>query len=296
VTARLQQHVSQFVRCAGWSDAALAERIRLVFARKPSPIQVSWIGYFDTTGLAAIDYRIADRFSVPEELTRLFVERIVHLPRTANCFLPPESPAPAEPPCLTRGHVTFGCFNNPAKITRGVVAVFGRILRAVSGSRLILKYGAFDDPELRARYLSWLAEEGVCEDRVELSGHSSLPHFLACFAQIDVALDPFPYSGETTALHTLWMGVPLVALEGETLVQRLASRVLHVAGLSEWVARSESEYVRIASALAEDKPALARQRAGLRARLQASPLLDHRGVTCELEDAYRQMWRTWCAS
>jgi predicted O-linked N-acetylglucosamine transferase (SPINDLY family) len=315
VTARLGQQVSQFVSCSGWSDARLAERIQedeidilvdlaghtgnnrmLVFARKPSPIQVSWIGYFDTTGLTAIDYRIADRFSVPEEQTRLFVERIVHLPRSANCFLPPESPLPAAAPCLTRGYVTFGCFNNPAKITRGVVAVFGRILRQVADSRLILKYGAFDDPELRARYLSWLGEEGISGDRVEILGHSSLPHFLTCFAQIDVALDPFPYSGETTALHTLWMGVPLVALEGETLVQRLASRVLRVAGLSEWVASSESDYVRIASTLAQDRLALARRRAALRDILRASPLLDHAGVTRELESAYRQMWRTWCSA
>jgi protein O-GlcNAc transferase len=315
VTARMAGLVSQLVACAGWSDTQLAERIRadqidilvdlaghtsnnrlLVFARKPSPIQVSWIGYFDTTGLPAIDYRIADAHSVPAGAEHFFVERVVRLPRSSNCFRVTPSPEPAEPPCVRRGHITFGCFNNPAKVTREVVATFARILRALPDSRLCLKYGAFDDPRLSARYRQWLRDEGIQAERVDIWGHSSLPHFLTCFAHIDIALDPFPYSGETTAVHTLWMGVPLVALEGVTLVQRLASRVLHVVGFPEWVASSSDEYVRIALSLASDPLALARCRASLRERVQASPLLDHRGVTRELEAAYRKMWRDWCAS
>ncbi len=315
VTARLAGLSSQFITCAGWPDAKLAERILsdqidilvdlaghtgknrlLVFAEKPSPIQVSWLGYFDTTGLSAIDYRIADEHSVPEGAERFFVERVVRLPRSANCFLHPESPEPAPAPCLRRGHVTFGCFNNPAKVTREVVATFARILSQVPASRLIFKYGAFDDPVLRAQYLRWFGEEGIELERIDLWGHSSLPHFMLCFSQIDIALDPFPYSGETTALHTLWMGVPLVALEGVTLVQRLASRVLRVAGLDEWVARSTDDYVAIALSLASDRVRLAELRTRLRDRLKASPLLDHVGVTRELEAAFRQMWRAWCAS
>jgi protein O-GlcNAc transferase len=315
VTARLAGLVSHFIPCAGWPDAQLAERIRadpidilvdlaghtgnnrlLVFARKPSPIQVSWLGYFDTTGLTAIDYRIADEHSVPEAAERFFVERIVRLPRSANCFLHPESPEPAPAPCLRRGHVTLGCFNNPAKVTRGVVATFARILSQLPASRLILKYGTFDDPVLRDQYLRWFAEEGIAPGRIDLQGHSALPEFLASFAHIDVALDPFPHSGETTALHTLWMGVPLVALEGVTLVQRLASRVLRVAGLKEWVAHTTDEYVAIALSLARDPERLSSLRAGLRDRLKASPLLDHAGVTRELEAAYRKMWRRWCAA
>ena len=315
VTARLAGLVPHFVSCAGWSDDKLERRIvadeidilvdlaghtgynRLpLFARKPSPIQVSWLGYFDTTGLAAIDYRIADEHSVPEAVARFFVERVVRLPRSANCFLPPESPDPVGPPCLGRGHVTFGCFNNPAKITRQTLAVFARILRQVAGSRIIFKFAGFNDPAMRARFLAWLGEEGIGEQRIDLWEHSSLAHFLKCFSQIDIALDPFPYSGETTALHTLWMGVPLVALEGVTLVQRLASRVLRVAGLSEWVACSTDEYVRIAVSLGRNPEQLSPLRAGLRERLKASPLLDHAGVTRELEAAYREMWQRHCAS
>jgi predicted O-linked N-acetylglucosamine transferase (SPINDLY family) len=267
-----------------------------VFARTPSPVQASWLGYFDTTGLASIGYRIADEHSVPPAAERFFVERIVRLPRSSNCFLPPEAPEPLPPPSLERGWVTFGCFHNPVKVTREVVAVFGRVLRELGGSRLMLKYATFDDPTLRARYLAWLAEEGVTSDRVDISGQEPLPKFLQLMGQLDVALDPFPYSGETTALHTLWMGVPLVTIEGPTLVQRLSSRVLRVAGLDDWVASSPDEYVRIALGLARDPARRVELRAGLRELLRASPLLDHRGVTRELEAAYRNMWRAWCGS
>jgi protein O-GlcNAc transferase len=314
-TAQLAQLVPHFIDCRGWSDADLARHIAeaeidilvdlaghtarnrlLTFARKPAPLQLSWLGYFDTTGLAAIDYRIADAASVSAEAERWFVERVVRLPRSSNCFAHPEAPQPSEPPCLVRGQIRFGCFNNPAKLTRQGVATFARVLRAVEGSRMLLKYGAFDDPQLRARYQAWFREEGIAEERIEIQGHAPLRAFLSSFSQIDIALDPFPYSGETTALHTLWMGVPLVALEGTTLVQRLASRVLRVAGLPEWVARSEDEYVAIACALAHDPAELARRRAGLRAQLLASPLCDHAGVTRELEELYRRLWREWCVT
>lgn len=313
VTQRLRDMVPRFIDCAGLSDAALAERIvadqvdvlvdlaghtgknrLLVFARSPSPVQVSWLGYFDTTGFASIDYRIADAHSIPPEAERFFVEQVVRLPRSSNCFLPPRSPEPVAPPCLARGHITFGCFNNPAKVTRDVVRVFARILHEVPGSRLVLKYGAFTDPTLRERYLAWLAEAGITSERVSILGHSSLEQYFVAFGEIDIALDPFPYSGETTALHGLWMGVPVVALEGETLVQRLASRVLRVAGLDGWVARSEQDYVQIATSLARDLDALKRLRLALREELKVSPLLDHAGVTRDLEAAYRKMWQTWC--
>ncbi|HTV18735.1 MAG TPA: tetratricopeptide repeat protein, partial [Polyangiaceae bacterium] len=313
-TARLAGLCERFVDSATWPDAKLAEQIAadevdilvdlaghtarnrlLVFARRPSPIQVSWIGYFDTTGLGAIDYRIADEASVPPGSEGQFVEQVVRLPRSSNCFLHPPAPEPAAPPSLSRGFVTFGCFNNPAKLTREVIAAMARILRGSERSRLLLEYGGFDDPGLGARFRGWLGEEGIAAERVDLVGHAPLGRFLASFAHVDVALDPFPYSGETTALHTLWMGVPLVALEGPTVVQRLASRVLRVAGLGAWVAHTPDEYVRIALELAADREGLARWRSALRPQLAASPLCDHSGVTRELEAEYRLMWRRECA-
>jgi len=313
VSARLSQLVPHFTPCAGLRDAALIERIRAdeidilvdlaghtgrnrlpVFAARPSPVQVSWLGYFDTTGVSAIDYRIADEHSVSAADERYFVEKIVRLPRSANCYLPPTGPEPSRAPCLYQGHVTFGCFNNPMKVGRDVLAIFAEVLRRVPDSRLLFKYSAFNDPHRRSRYLAWLTEEGIAEERVQFEGPSPLPLFLASFERIDIALDPFPYSGETTALHTLWMGVPLVVLGGPSLVQRLASRVLSICGHSDWIAGSREDYVRLAVELASDASRLDRLRREIRPRLQASPLLDHAGVTRELEAAYRNMWQRWC--
>jgi protein O-GlcNAc transferase len=314
-TARLRRLPVVYRTCAEDDDTALAERIRgdgidilvdlaghglnnrlPVFARKPSPVQVTWLGYFDTTGLPTMDYRIADAHSVPSGAERLFVEQVVRLPRSATCFLPRHDAPISPPPCLRRQHVTFGCFSNPAKINRDVAATFGRILRASADSRLLLKYHTFADPGIQARFVRWFAEEGIGRERILFQGHAPVEAFLATYGEVDIALDPFPYSGETTALHTLWMGVPLVALEGKTVAQRLASRVLRVAGLDDWVARSTDEYVRIAQRLGADRDALAAARQTTRDRLRASPLLDHRGFTRELEAAYRLMWQRWCAS
>jgi protein O-GlcNAc transferase len=314
VTARFAGLVHRFTPCRGWTDARLAEQIAadqidilvdltghtgnnrlLVFARKPSPVQASWLGYFDTTGVRAIDYRIADEHSVPAAAERFFVEKVVRLPRSSNCFRPTAAPDPAPPPCLRQGKITFGCYNNPAKIQRDVVTTFSRILHEVPDSRLVFKYAMFDDATMRDRYSSWLEADGISLERVDFLGHSSLDEFMRSFARIDIALDPFPYSGETTALHTLWMGVPLVALEGPTLVQRLASRVLHVAGHSDWVATSSDDYVRIARSLAAAPHQLGAWRASMRDQLRSGPLFDHRGITRDLESAYRTMWRTWCS-
>lgn len=314
VTERLAGLVPHFVATAGWSHDNLHERIRAdgidilvdlaghtaknrlpVFALAPCPVQVSWLGYFDTTGLSRIDYRIADVVSVPPELERFFIERVVRLPRSANCYHPPPAPELSAPPCLERGHVTFGYFNNPTKLGPPVVSAMARILHATPGARLLLKYRSFDEPELQARVCRWFAEQGIARDRLELAGHSSMDAFLRAVARVDIALDPFPYSGETTALHALWMGVPVIAVEGNTLVARLASRVLRVAGLHEWVATTSDEYVSLATRVAADRDALVRARGELRDRLERSPLLDARGVTRELEAAYRQMWRSYCA-
>jgi predicted O-linked N-acetylglucosamine transferase (SPINDLY family) len=310
VTARLARSTEHFVPCARWPDAELRQRIvadgidvlvdlaghtassRLaLFATRPSPIQVSWLGYWDTTGLDAIDYRIADAASVPASAERYFVERIVRLPRSANCFLPPDDLAPSEPPCLANGFVTFGCYNNPAKINRRTLAVFARVLTATPGSKLRLKYMGFNEPGMCERYREWFRAAGVAPERILFEGPSSLERFHESFSRIDIALDPFPYSGETTALHTLWMGVPLVALEGETLARRLASRVLRIAGLNAWVAEHEDEYVAIASELARDPHSLQSTRRELRGRLSASALFDYAGVTRDLEAAYEWMWR-----
>lgn len=311
-TARLACLFHEFRACADLTDEALAAQVREdqidilfdlaghtahnrlpVFARKPSPIQASWLGYFSTTGLRSVDYRIGDSQSIPEGMERYFVEQVVRLPRTSNCYRSPiEKPVGLSE--RLESQVSFGCFNNPAKITREVVACFARILHGVPGSKLILKYGAFADPDLRSQYVDWFASESIPETRLELRPHSSLARYFEEFADIDIALDPFPYSGETTALHTLWMGVPLVAMEGSTLVQRLASRVLRIAGFDDWVALTIDEYVTIAVSLAKTRLNLW-QRESIRAQLAHSPLMDYPGFAREFESALRRLWRNHCA-
>jgi predicted O-linked N-acetylglucosamine transferase (SPINDLY family) len=314
VTARLAQ-LAQLVPCRELSHEQLCERIRAdgidvlvdlaghtahnrlpVFARRPCPLQVSWLGYFDTTGLAAIDYRITDVHSVPEGAERYFVEKVLRLPRTANCYLPPTASdgaraGDAEAVAARTGPIRFGCFNNPAKIGPEVCRLYARLLHAVPESQLLFKYRSFHDARLRERYRSWFEAEGIAPERLGFAGSSAMAEFLTAIEQLDIALDPFPYSGETTALHTLWRGVPLVTLEGPTPVQRLGSRVLRVAGLDDWVASDEQQYLTIARELASDRTRLAALRRELPLRLAASPLLDHRGFTRELEAAFRSMWR-----
>jgi protein O-GlcNAc transferase len=315
VSTRLERLACRTVHCAGQGDEALAARIaadridllidlaghglsnRLpVFARRPSPVQLAWLGYFDTTGLASIDYRLADVHSVPLGDERRFVEQIVRLPRTASCFEPPPSPAPKAPPCIGHGRITFGCFSNPTKISRDAVAVFGRTLREVPGSRLLFKYHTFQDAGVAARFRRWFAEEGIAPERLAFQGHAPLAQYLAAFNSIDIAFDPFPYSGETTALFTLWMGVPLITRAGKTMAQRLASRVLSVLGLDAWIAAGDNDYVRIARDLASSPERLAQLRQELRPQLQASPLLDHAGFTRDLEGVYRSLWARACAA
>jgi protein O-GlcNAc transferase len=316
VTERLRPLVPHWHVTAGLTDAALEAKIRedridilvdltghtarnrlLVFAQKPAPVQVSWIGYFATTGLSTMDYRLGDAVSIPLGCERHFVEQVFQMPRSANCYLPPQvAPEVAEAPCLQNGYVTFGCFNNPRKISREVVHLYAEILRRVPSARLIFKYDAFEDPGTGKTFSAWFREEGIALSRIELRGRSPMSRYMASFADIDVALDPFPYSGETTALHTLWMGVPLVSLEGRLLVQRLGARVLRLTGLHELVASTREQYIEIACGLAGAPERLATMRKEIRPRLQKSPLLDHAGITRDAESAFRRMWETYCES
>jgi protein O-GlcNAc transferase len=255
-------------------------------------VQVSWLGYFDTTGLAEVDVRIADEHALPQASERWFTERVVHLPRSSNCFLPPPgAPKVAAAPCTQNGYVTFGLYNQAGKLNRAFMEQVAAILRAVPRSRLVFKHASFGDELVCERVRRLLARERIDAKRLSFRGKSSLHGYLAAFSEIDVALDPFPYGGETSALHALWMGVPVIALEGDTLATRLGSRVLRVAGLDAWVTRTPEDYVARAVAAAGDAEALAAVRKELRAVLRGSPLLDHVGVTRELENAYRDAWR-----
>jgi protein O-GlcNAc transferase len=267
----------------------------LLFARKPAPIQVSWLGYFDTTGARAMDYIIADRYVCPEEDDRFYVERVLRLPDTYLCYTPPAIDVPvANPPSLSTGAVTFGCFNNITKVTPEVVAVWAQILRRIPGARLVLKSGPLSDETVRHRYTALFGKHGIGPERLELHGHSAHGEYLAAYGQIDVALDPFPYNGGTTTVEALWMGVPVVALRGDRFVSRMCVTHLTSAGLEGLIAETMHDYVEKAVALATDPEQLVTLRATLRQRLQASPLCDAARFTGQLEEVYRRIWQEWC--
>jgi predicted O-linked N-acetylglucosamine transferase (SPINDLY family) len=264
-----------------------------VFARKPAPVQVSWLGYPASTGLAAMDYRLTDHFLDPEgSAGSRSVDVPVRLPDCWFCFHPGTSPEPDGLPTARSGRITFGCLNNFSKITAPALRMWARVLRAVPDSRLLLHCptGA-----TQTRLRTWFESEGITRDRLELVPRTSTRmEYLLTHQRIDIVLDSFPYNGGTTTCEALWMGVPVVTLAGDTAVSRLGLTICENLGLSELVAFSEDDYVRIATEVASDQPRLAALRATLRARMQASPLMDAPRFGRHVETAYRTMWRKWC--
>ncbi|MRR34641.1 glycosyltransferase family 41 protein, partial [bacterium] len=270
-----------------------------IFARKPAPVQVTWLGYPDTTGLATMDYRVTDAHADPPGLTEhLNVEKLFRMPGSFLCYCPPRtSPSAAQiPPVLSSGKVSFGSFNNRAKITKRVVETWAAILRAVPGSRLIIKANSLSDPESQACLLTAFRSEGVCEDRVELHGFvKSVSDHFNLYNCMDIALDTFPYNGTTTTCEALWMGVPVIALAGSSHVSRVCVSIMSNLGLQELLAGSREEYVQKAIALASDTGRLDRLRKGIRQMMERSALMDAGSFTRALEAGYREMWRTWCS-
>jgi predicted O-linked N-acetylglucosamine transferase (SPINDLY family) len=265
------------------------------FARKPAPIQASWLGYADTTGLPNIDYLISDRFVCPEQEDGAVVEQVVRLPEAFLCYTPPEDAPPVPPlPALSRGHVTFGCFNNIAKVTPDVIRLWAEILRAVPESRLFLKTRSLGEHSVRSRYASLFAHHEVSPERVVFEGASPRADYLAAYGRVDIALDPFPFNGGTTTLDALWMGVPVISLQGDRPVCRLGASHLSAAGCGDLVVRSPQDYLQKAVALASDVRQLSHLRAALRRQVLDSPICDSSRFTRGLEKAYRAMWHGWC--
>lgn len=294
------------------SDELAAERIRadridilvdlaghtrggrlLLFARKPAPLQVTWLGYPDTTGLAAMDYRLTDGHASPEGAERFHTERLVRMPHSQWCFKPPVATLHiGASPCKAEGVVTFGSFHNLAKVTPRLLELWCRVLKSVPGSRLLMVARGADE---RAGHLrETFRRDGVDPGRIDCLGHVPLEEFFQLHNAVDINLDSFPYTGGTTTFHSLWMGVPVVTLRGATPVSRGGTSVLSVLGLPELIAESEDDYVSIAVALADDRKRLERWRAELRKRLECSPLMDAEGFTRDLEAKYGEMWKRWC--
>ena len=315
LTLRFQSAAVTWRDVFGLSDEQLTERIRadrmdvlfdltghtahdrlLTFARKPAPIQITWAGYVGTTGLAAMDYLLADRWEVPVAAEPYYREHVLRMPEGYVCYEPPACAPPVCPlPALARGAVTFGSFNNPAKITPQVVDVWARILSRLPGSRLALKYRGLASPSVSSGLAALFAKRGIDPARVEFLGWSGHRELLAAYSQVDLALDPFPYNGGLTTCEALWMGVPVITCPGETFASRHSLSHLSNIGLTETIAQSLDEYVELAVSLAGDLPRLATLRAGLRERMAASPLCDGKRFAANLMTLLRGVWREWAA-
>lgn len=267
----------------------------LAFARRAAPVQVTWNGYPNTTGMSAMDFRITDEFCDPPGQTEhLHSERLARLPRIFMTWRPPaDAPDVAPPPALAAGHVTFGSFNSCFKITPALAALWARVLAAVPGSRLMLVTIGAGAAERRVRDL--FAAHGIGAERLEILPRMTHEEFLMSHARADIALDSYPYHGTTTTCFSLWMGLPVVTLAGATHVSRVGVSLLTNAGLPDLVARDPDHYVEIARRIAGDLSALAALRAGLRGRILTSPLADGRAGARAFERAFRDMWSAWCS-
>jgi FkbM family methyltransferase len=269
-----------------------------VFAQKPAPVQINYLGHPATTGLDTMDYRLGDAVSDPQELVAgHYSETLWQLPHCFLTYQPPDDAPPVQAaPCAANGHITFGSFNNLAKVNDEVIAAWAKVLDAVPGSRLMLKSFALSSVRGHKRIVDGFAAHGIPAERLDLLEWSTGTNtHLSIYNRVDIGLDTFPYNGTTTTCEALWMGVPVVCLQGERHSARVGASLLHTVGLSELLADDLDGFVRIAATLAADPERLAALRSGLRARMQASPLLDHAGFTRRLEAAYREMWQSHCA-
>jgi len=316
VTESLKKQADQWRNIAGMADAEVADLVRrdgidilvdlaghtsnhslLVFARKPAPIQLTWIGYPNTTGLKAMDYRITDGISDPPGLTdQWHTEKLLRMPDAFLCYRPSEKTPDVGPlPALRNGHVTFASFNNFKKISDPTIALWARLLNEVPGARLLVHSPDLDREPLVARLRDRFAKAGVGGDCIEISGGMlSAESHLGSYNRVDIALDPFPYNGTTTTCEALWMGVPVVTLSGRTHVSRVGTSLVTNIGFREWATESSDAYVARCKELAGNLNRLAEIRQQLREKMQQSPLCDESRFIQNLETAYRKIWRDWC--
>ncbi|MFM7798745.1 MAG: hypothetical protein ACKPBA_07150 [Planctomycetota bacterium] len=311
--ARLRQLFDHVVDVSSLDDAAVdaairAERIDVLvelsghtggnrltaLASKPAPVIVSAIGYPNTTGLPAIDWRIVDSITDPPGAEAFCTERLIRLDPCFLCYRPPD--LAVEPAMPEDGTITFGSFNNGAKIGPECAALWAKVLEAVPRSRLLLKSQTLADPSTQRELARRLSADGIAADRVEMIAWSpTRADHLALYRRVHVALDTVPYNGTTTTCEALWMGVPVVALRGDRHASRVSAILLSAAGHAEWAADDADGFVRIAASLAGDLGRLAGIRASLRDELRASPALDSKAYAQRFHAAIRACWHAWCA-
>jgi protein O-GlcNAc transferase len=265
----------------------------LTFAQRPAPLQVTWFGYVGTTGLAAMDFLLADRFHVREGEEQFYTEKILRLPNGYACYGPPaDAPEVGPLPAIANGCVTFGCFNNPAKYAPRIVGAWAEILRRMPSSRLLLKYDGLDDAETQNRLRQEFATAGVEPGRILLEGRAPHRELLASYSRVDLALDTQPYSGGVTTCEALWMGVPVITFPGQTFAGRHATSHLTNAGYSQFVAADLPGYIDLAVHWASRLDELAAIRSQMREQVCRSPLCDAPRFARDLLDVLEQAWRT----
>jgi predicted O-linked N-acetylglucosamine transferase (SPINDLY family) len=306
MTDRFRKSADHWHNCAGLGDGPIAEMIRdhgidvlvdltlhmqgnqlAVFARKPAPVAVTWAGYPGTTGLGAIDFRITDPYLDPPGQTEYYSEKSVRLPHSFWCYRPhPGCPEMNELPALSTGFITFGCLNNFAKVTGRALDLWSQVLRGVPNSRLLM---LAPPGKVRQRTVDRFVAGGVAGDRIGFLDRGDVPGYLGLYHKMDISLDPLPYTGHSTTLDSLWMGVPVVTLSGDTVVSRGSVTGLTHTGLTQLIATDEQQYVEIAGRLARDHAALSHLRASLRRNLAASPICDEVQFTRDLETLYNRI-------
>ena len=312
MTQRLRSHADAWHDTASLSDERLAHQIRtdaidilidlnlhmsgsglLAFARKPAPVQITYLAYCSTSGLGAMDYRIGDPLLDPDPLDSSdYAEQTIRLPHSYWCYAAPDhSPAVVELPMLSAGCITFGCLNNFCKISVSTIATWIAILQAVPRSRLLVHA---HDGRHRERFREYFKSSDVDPDRIEFVGFLPFDDYLRQYQRIDIALDPFPYAGGTTTCDALWMGVPVVSLVGSTAVSRSGLSILSNAGLADLAVATTDAYVRTAVALASDPEKISHLRTNLRQKLAASQLMDAARFAGDIETIYRSIWTRWC--
>ena len=308
VGEKLLSHVDHRRSIAGISDAQAEAMIRAdridilvdltlhmadnrlpLFARKPAPVQITWLGYPSTTGVSAIDYRLSDNYlDPPGETDALYVEKTIRLGDTFWCYDPiSDVPAAAAPPFERAGHITFGCLNNFAKVTDLTLNLWGRVMSRVPDSRLMLLAPA---GSARTRVVAALAKQNIPADRIRFVERMPRRAYLTTYQQIDIALDTVPYTGHTTTLDALWMATPIVTCTGTTAVSRGAASILHCAGLDELITHNAEDFITCATSLATDPARLIALRRNLRNHFERSPLMDGKRFARNIEAAFEQAW------
>lgn len=263
---------------------------------KPAPVQMTWLGYYASTGVSEVDYILADPYVVPDDCEAEFSEAVLRFPDSYLCFSEPDCDVPVRPaPVSENGTVTFGSFNNLNKVTDNVLALWARVLNATPGSRLMLKTMLLNRQDQRERIIERFAAEGIDLDRLILEGPSPREALLDAYNKVDIALDPFPYGGGTTSAEALWMGVPVLTKRGDRFLARMGGSIVSNVGLGDWVAEDDDDYVAKAAAFATDAAKLIDLKHGLRQRVLASPLFDGRNFARKFETLMTSAWDAYRA-